>query len=201
MKKQPNINFGAAILFLIFSLLFFVLIFRFVSIQATGEAAGHALAAKAQQKYEREKTIQAKRGTIYDRNGEVIAEDTISYKLVAILDKSMKPDYVKDPGKTAAALSKAIDLEESEIYRILTKKTKDGEKPFQVEFGKEGRDLPLKTKREIEDMKLPGITFITDSKRFYPNGVFASHLVGYVEKKNQKQIRPIQSGCWASSRA
>jgi penicillin-binding protein 2B len=123
MKKQPNINFGAAILFLIFSLLFFVLIFRFVSIQVTGEAAGHALAAKAQQKYEREKTIQAKRGTIYDRNGEVIAEDTISYKLVAILDKSMKPDYVKDPEKTAAALSKAIDLEESEIYRILTKKT------------------------------------------------------------------------------
>ncbi|MCM3089488.1 penicillin-binding protein [Cytobacillus sp. AMY 15.2] len=186
MKKQPNINLGAAILFLIFSLLFFVLIFRFVSIQATGEAAGHALAAKAQQKYEREKTIQAKRGTIYDRNGEVIAEDTISYKLVAILDKSMKPDYVKDPGKTAAALSKAIDLEESEIYRILTKKTKDGDKPFQVEFGKEGRDLPLKTKREIEDMKLPGITFITDSKRFYPNGVFASHLVGYVEKKKTK---------------
>lgn len=186
MKKQPNINFGAAILFLIFSLLFFVLIFRFVSIQATGEAAGHALAAKAQQKYEREKTIQAKRGTIYDRNGEVIAEDTISYKLVAILDKSMKPDYVKDPGKTAAALSKAIDLEESEIYRILTKKTKNGKKPFQVEFGKEGRDLPLKTKREIEDMKLPGITFITDSKRFYPNGVFASHLVGYVEKNKSK---------------
>jgi penicillin-binding protein 2B len=35
-------------------------------------------------------------------------------------------------------------------------------------------------------MKLPGITFITDSKRFYPNGVFASHLIGYVEKKKAK---------------
>jgi penicillin-binding protein 2B len=183
MKKQPNINFGAAILFLIFSLLFFVLLFRFISIQITGEADGQVLAAKAQKKYEREKTIEARRGTIYDRNGEVIAEDTVSYKLVAILDESMKPGYVKDPDKTAKELSKAIDLEESEIYRILTKKTKDGETPFQVEFGKAGRDLPLKTKREIEDMKLPGITFITDSKRFYPNGVFASHLIGYVEKK------------------
>jgi penicillin-binding protein 2B len=186
MKKQPNINFGAAILFLIFSLLFFVLLFRFISIQITGEADGQVLAAKAQQKYEREKTIEARRGTIYDRNGEVIAEDTVSYKLVAILDESMKPGYVKDPDKTAKELSKAIDLEESEIYRILTKKTKDGETPFQVEFGKAGRDLPLKTKREIEDMKLPGITFITDSKRFYPNGVFASHLIGYVEKKKAK---------------
>lgn len=183
MKKQPNINFGAAILFLIFSLLFFVLLFRFLSIQVTGEADGQVLAAKAQQKYEREKTIEASRGTIFDRNGEVIAEDTVSYRLVAILDKSMKPDYVKDPEKTAKALSDVIDMEESEIYRTLTKKTKDGETPFQVEFGKAGRDLPLKTKRKIEDMELPGITFITDSKRFYPNGVFASHLIGYVEKK------------------
>ncbi|MBT2687932.1 penicillin-binding protein [Bacillus sp. ISL-47] len=189
MKKQPNINFGAAILFLIFSLLFFVLLFRFISIQITGEADGQVLAAKAQQKYEREKTIEARRGTIYDRNGEVIAEDTVSYKLVAILDKSMKPGYVKDPDKTAKKLSKAIDLEESEIYKILTKKTKDGETPFQVEFGKAGRDLPLKTKREIEEMKLPGITFITDSKRFYPNGVFASHLIGYVEKKKTETNR------------
>ncbi len=183
MKKQPNINFGAAILFLIFSLLFFVLLFRFLSIQVTGEADGQVLAAKAQQKYEREKTIEASRGTIFDRNGEVIAEDTVSYRLVAILDKSMKPDYVKDPEKTAKALSDVIDMEESEIYRTLTKKTKDGETPFQVEFGKAGRDLPLKTKRKIEDMELPGITYITDSKRFYPNGVFASHLIGYVEKK------------------
>lgn len=189
MKKQPNINFGAAILFLIFSLLFFVLLFRFISIQITGEADGQVLAAKAQQKYEREKTIEARRGTIYDRNGEVIAEDTVSYKLVAILDESMKPGYVKDPDKTAKKLSKAIDLEESEIYRILTKKTKDGKTPFQVEFGKAGRDLPLKTKREIEEMKLPGITFITDSKRFYPNGVFASHLIGYVEKKKSETNR------------
>ncbi|WP_394137009.1 penicillin-binding protein [Cytobacillus oceanisediminis] len=189
MKKQPNINFGAAILFLIFSLLFFVLLFRFISIQITGEADGQVLAAKAQQKYEREKTIEARRGTIYDRNGEVIAEDTVSYKLVAILDESMKPGYVKEPDKTAKKLSKAIDLEESEIYRILTKKTKDGKTPFQVEFGKAGRDLPLKTKREIEEMKLPGITFITDSKRFYPNGVFASHLIGYVEKKKTETNR------------
>lgn len=179
MKKQPNINVGAAILFLIFSLLFFVLLFRFISIQITGEAGGQVLAAKAQQKYEREKTIEARRGTIYDRNGEVIAEDTISYKLVAILDESMKPDYVKDPEKTAEALAGVIDMEESEIYSILSK---EGD-PFQVEFGKAGRDLPLKTKREIEELNLPGITFITDSKRFYPNGVFASHLIGYVEKK------------------
>lgn len=188
IKKQPNINFGAAILFVIFCLLFFVLLFRFISIQITGEVKGEALAAKAQQKYEKEKVIEARRGTIYDRNGEVIATDTNSYKLIAILDEEMttnkkKPRHVVDPEKTARELSKVIDMKESEIYRVLTKLNDKGELPFQVEFGKAGRDLSNQTKREIEELNLPGITFIKDSKRFYPNGVFASHLIGYVEKK------------------
>ncbi len=190
IKKQPNINFGAAILFVIFCLLFFVLLFRFLSIQVTGEVKGQALAAKATQKYQRERVIEAKRGSIYDRNGEVIATDTNSYKLVAILDKKMttnkkKPQHIVDPQKTARELSKIIEMNESDIYRILTKiNPKTNDVYAQVEFGKAGRDLSNQTKREIEDLKLPGITFIKDSKRFYPNGVFASHLVGYVEKKD-----------------
>ncbi|MFE8695283.1 penicillin-binding protein [Cytobacillus sp. FJAT-53684] len=188
MKKQPNINFGAAILFVIFGLLFFVLLYRFISIQVTGEAGGEILAVKAQQKYEKERTIEAKRGTIYDRNGEVIATDTNSYKLIAILSESMttnkkNPQHVVNPDKTARELAKVIDMKESEIYRLLTKLNDKNELPFQVEFGKAGRDLTNQTKREIEELKLPGITFIKDTKRFYPNGVFASHLVGYVEKK------------------
>lgn len=184
-KKQPNMNAGAAVLFLIFSLLFFILIFRFVSIQVTGEVHGQALAAKAKQKYTNEKVIEAVRGTIFDRKGEVIAEDTTAYTLVAILDESVtsspkKPRHVADPGKTARELAKYIDMDESDIYKRLTK-----EGVYQVEFGKAGRDISHQTKREIEELKLPGITFIRDSKRFYPNGIFSSHLVGYVEKEDK----------------
>ena len=51
IKKQKNINLGAAILFVIFSLLFFVLFFRFLFIQTTGEVEGQPLAAKAEQIY------------------------------------------------------------------------------------------------------------------------------------------------------
>lgn len=179
MRKQPNMNVGAALLFVLFCLLFFVLLFRFLSIQLTGEAAGQPLAAKAQQVYYKEGVLEAKRGTIYDRNGEVIAEDTSSYTLVAILSESMKPNYVSDKEKTAKELAKHIDLTESEILRILSKKTKNG--PFQVEFGRAGKDIPLQTKQAIEELKLPGITFVRESKRFYPNGIFSSHLIGYVD--------------------
>ncbi|MDF1506685.1 penicillin-binding transpeptidase domain-containing protein [Robertmurraya sp. DFI.2.37] len=178
IRKQPNMNVGAAILFILFCLLFFVLLFRFVSIQVTGEAAGQPLAAKAQQIYNKNGVLEAKRGTIYDRNGEVIAEDTSSYTLIAILDEKMKPNYVSDKEKTARELAKYLDLSESEILRVLSKKEK-----FQVEFGLAGKDISLQTKQEIEELKLPGITFIRESKRFYPNGVFSSHLIGFVETK------------------
>ncbi len=174
-------NVGAAGLFVIFGLLFFVLIFRYFSIQVTGEVGGFSLAAKAQQKHTSEGTLEGVRGVIYDRTGDVIAEDTTAYTLVAVLDEKMttnpkKPNHVTDPEKTARELAKIIDMKESEIYSILTKDQ------FQVEFGKAGRDISHQTKKEIEAFKLPGITFKRDSKRFYPNGVFASHLVGYADR-------------------
>jgi penicillin-binding protein 2B len=194
IKKQPNMNAGAAVLFVIFSLLFFILIFRFITIQVTGEVHGQALAARAQQKYSNDKVIEATRGTIFDRKGEVVAEDTTAYTLVAILNESVttnkkKPKHVSDPAKTAEVLAKYIDMSESDIYERLTRKD-----PWQVEFGKAGRDISHQAKRKIEEEKLPGITFLRDSKRFYPNGVFSSHLVGFVEKEETEDNKSVTSG-------
>src|SRR4051812_13999207 len=125
-KKQPYMNAGAAILFGIFGLLFFVLLFRYFSIQISGEVDGQPLAAKAQEKYSREGNLAALRGDIFDRNGEVIAEDTNAYTLIAILDKKMttnpkKPQHVKNLDKTAKELAKYLDMDQSEIYSILSK--------------------------------------------------------------------------------
>ncbi|GAE47084.1 peptidoglycan D,D-transpeptidase FtsI family protein [Mesobacillus boroniphilus] len=194
IKKQPNMNAGAAVLFVIFSLLFFILIFRFITIQFTGEVHGQALAARAQQKYSNDKVIEATRGTIFDRKGEVVAEDTTAYTLVAILNESVttnkkKPKHVNDPAKTAEVLAKYIDMSESDIYKRLTKKG-----AWQVEFGKAGRDISHQAKRKIEEEKLPGITFLRDSKRFYPNGVFSSHLVGFVEKAETEENKTVTFG-------
>ena len=179
--KKKNINYGAAILFIIFGLLFFVLAGRFVYIQVTGEAEGQLLAVKAQEKTLKERTLEANRGNIVDRNGSVLAEDTSAYKLIAVLDDSYvdskgNPKYVTDPEETAAALAEHIDMEESAILERLQKKD-----VFQVEFGKAGRDISHSVKQSIEKLDLPGISFIRDTKRFYPHGVFASHVIGYVE--------------------
>ncbi|KQL54724.1 penicillin-binding protein [Heyndrickxia shackletonii] len=183
-KKRVNINRGAGVLFLIFGLLFFIIIVRFFTIQVSGKVDGVDLAAKAAKQYLQMDKIKANRGTIYDDKGEIIAEDTASYTLGAILDKKMTtdpkhPHHVVDPQMTAEKLSQYIDMPEEDIYKRLTKKG-----PFQVEFGKAGNDISLETKKKIEALKLPGIIFIPGSKRFYPNGIFASHLIGYVSQKN-----------------
>lgn len=185
MFKQKNMKYGAAGLFFFFGLLFFVLILRFLYIEITGVAGGEVLAAKIDKKYEKQQVIEASRGSILDTNGEVIAEDTFSYIMRAVLSDSVtsnpgNPKHVVNPEETAKQLAKYIDMKEPDIFKRLTKKG-----AFQVEFGKAGRDLSQETKQKIEKLELPGITFERTNKRFYPNGVFASHLIGYVEKEEK----------------
>ncbi|MBM7647223.1 penicillin-binding protein 2B [Bacillus ectoiniformans] len=167
-------------------MLFFVLLMRFVYIQITGQADGHSLKNEALQKYLKTDVLEAKRGNIYDQHGQVIAEDTSSFTIAAILSPSMttnpkKPKHVVDPEKTADVLAKYLDMDEQDIEENLKKKA------FQVEFGSAGRDLSNSVKRKIEEEKLPGIIFIRDSKRFYPNGKFASHLIGFTQKLEEKK--------------
>ncbi|WP_026692127.1 penicillin-binding protein [Peribacillus kribbensis] len=188
-NKQKNISTGAVFLFFIFGLLFFILAGRFLYIQVTEEAGGTALGRKLETKYLREDILEAHRGSIVDRNGEAIAEDTVSYKLTAILDPSVTsslkhPKHVTDPKKTAEELAQYINMDEEDIYKRLTKKG-----VFQVEFGTAGKDISHQTKSKIDALKLPGIMFQRDSKRFYPNGVFASHVIGFVEGKYNEETK------------
>lgn len=180
--KNINMNRGAALLALIFGLLFLVIFVRFFYIQSTGTAHGQALAARAEELYESQRTIEASRGSILDRKGEVIAEDKSSYKLVAILDDQIttdpdNPEHVVDVEETAQKLAPLLNMEENEIVEVLSKDL------YQVEFGSAGRDISHTLKEEITKLELPGITFIRDTQRFYPNGIFASHLIGYAQKQ------------------
>ena len=51
----------------------------------------------------------------------------------------------------------------------------------QVEFGSAGKNLSVQVKEAIEAEKLPGIKFSESPARYYPNGIFASHLIGYTD--------------------
>ena len=171
--------------------LFFALFVRIFYIQSTGVINGQQLEAKAAALYEKEAVLTAERGKILDRNGGAIAEDTLSYRLIAVVSpdattNKKKPRHVTDAKKTAQVLANYISLDESKIYSILTKKLSDGRTPYQVEFGVSGRSLSHEVMSAIKEEKLPGITFVNDTTRYYPNGPFASHLIGFALKEEQK---------------
>ena len=185
-KKTLRFNVGALCMFLLFGVLFLILLGRITYIQATGVVDGHELEVEAAAKYQRQATLTADRGKIVDRNGIVIAEDTISYRVVAVIDPKATTNeknirHVVDPLYTAKALAEVIPLTEDRIYEILTQ---SGER-YQVEFGSAGRGLSYEQKEKIVDLELPGVLILNEKKRFYPNGTFASHLIGFAQKKEE----------------
>ncbi|WP_290490779.1 MULTISPECIES: penicillin-binding transpeptidase domain-containing protein [unclassified Aerococcus] len=161
---------------------FLLLIFgiRLTQIMVFGTVNGQDLSAQAQNLYDRSSILSAQRGTIYDVGGNPLAMDATSYSLYAVLTDEWSepedPQYVVDKENTAQILSQYIDLTAEEILERLN--TQDAS---QVEFGTAGQDLTYAEMKAIDDQNLPGIMFNETPTRMYPNGVFASHLIGYAE--------------------
>lgn len=125
------------------------------------------------------------RGSIYDKDGNSLAEDVASYTIIAYLDPSRsegskKEQHVSDIEMTANTLAPYINMEPSELKKILSKDA------YQVELGPGGRNLTQLQKEEIEALNLPGIGFEKSTKRYYPNGNFASYLLGYTVNKTDE---------------
>ena len=167
--------------------LFFLFAVRFSYIVIGGHVAGTSLAEKTKQLYQGSEVVKAKRGTIYDRNGVVLAEDASSYSIKAILSKTYtsgdKKLYVEEKNfdKIAEILHKNLSIDKKDALNIL----EDGAKKelYQVEFGSYGKNISQETKQNIEaDMKKEGVAglyFVDHQARMYPNGVFSSHFIGY----------------------
>lgn len=121
---------------------------------------------------------KAMRGNLYDRNGNVIAQDAKTYNIVCILDEN-RPSidgeitYVKDKEATASALSKILLIDYDKVLALFSQDI------YQTELGSAGRNLSKNTKDEIEALELPGIEFTDSIQRLYPNHTFASNLIGY----------------------
>lgn len=176
----------AGIFILFFSIVFLTITGRFLYIQITGEVNGVSLEAWAEEKRTSSYTMHAERGKILDRNGMTLAYDRPSYRLYAIVDESYSENaeeqlHVDDPKATAEKLAPLLDADESYIQESLEKGIEEGR--FQVEFGSIGRDLSKDLKDQIEAEEIPGIKFEEEPIRYYPNGMFASHIIGFAREQ------------------
>jgi penicillin-binding protein 2B len=141
------------------------------------------------QAYSQEVNLQrsvvfARRGTLYDTNLTILAEDVRSYTLYAIVDPTRpsmdgQQAYVSDFSLTAQQLAPILHLSEDYILDRLSSAD------YQTEFGPKGSDLTLAQKQAIEALELPGLGFTETLSRLYPQGSFASHLLGFVNDDDQ----------------
>lgn len=132
-------------------------------------------------------TIYAKRGSIFDRDGNPLAINVTSYTVIAYLSpkrtgSSSTIKHVQDPEYTAYKLSPILDMSVEKLKNLMSQDA------YQVELGPGGRGITELKKQEIEALELPGIDFIEDQKRYYPNGDFASYSIGYAKKNDDGSI-------------
>ncbi len=199
MNKARIINMST-IFIIIFVFIFACLIIKLLYIGTHHIYVGdNKLSVFANARDTRKKTLYAKRGTIYSKEGEVLAKDVNSYTVIAYLDPSRtkdpeRPYHVVDKEKTAELLSPLINMTKEKILKLLnsTYKSCNEDKtecvkkvPYQVELGPGGRGITELLKDQIEELDLPGIDFLSSTKRYYPNGDILSYTLGYAKTNSE----------------
>ena len=119
---------------------------------------------------ERERSIKAKRGSIYDRNGVVLAGNQ------AVCSISVIHNQIEDPGTVIRVLSDKLELPEEDVRRRVEKRSV--REKIKSNVDKELAD-------EIRAMNLAGVMIDEDYKRYYPYSTLASHVLGFTGSDNQ----------------
>ena len=172
--------------------LFFVFLINFAIIIGTDTKFGVDLSEGANQVHRKTVTVQAKRGTIYDRTGYPIAQDSTTYTVYAVIDKNFLSAqkeilYVQESQFNIVAdiFHEHLDMEKDYVLSQLRQP-----KLNQVYFGPKGKNITYGTMTAIaeaaEAAGIKGISFSASPGRLYSNGVFASHFIGLAQLKDNE---------------
>lgn len=160
-KEKYTLVFGAFILgfTLLAGRLCYLMIFR-----------SEELSKKALNIEQRERTIKAARGKIYDRNGIVLADNQ------AVCSVSVIYYQIKEPQKVIKLLSQKLALSEEEVKKKVEKVSSRE---------KIKSNVPKSVSDEIREAGLDGVKVDEDYKRYYPFGTLASKVLGFAGADNQ----------------
>lgn len=177
MKREvlnKNKKFYANVFTIIFFFFILIAIGRLGYLCLSNNVDGINLKTFSKKRNTARETLYSLRGSIYDINGDVLAQTINSYTIIAYLEESRgKGYYVENKEEAATKLATVLDIEEEKILNILKKDA------YQVEFGSKGKGLTELQKESIENLEIDGIDFITTHKRYYPNNDFLSYIIGY----------------------
>ncbi|MEJ2179548.1 MAG: penicillin-binding protein 2 [Gammaproteobacteria bacterium] len=127
--------------------------------------------------------IPPTRGLIYDRNGELLAENLPAYNL------ELTPERIKNMDATIASLGEIIEITDADIER------------FKEQLGPYNRfkPIPLRTRLSDEEVariavnryRFPGVDIAAGLIRHYPQQGLMSHAIGYVGRINERELERI----------
>ena len=158
------------LVFIILLVLLVVIIFRVFYIQVFDY---NKLKEYADDLWSRELPIEASRGKILDRNGEILADNLTTTSLILI------PNQIKDKEKTTSSLADILNVSYEEMKKHVYKKTS-------IErVHPEGRRLSYDIAEKISNLNIDGVYLVKEAKRYYPYENLLSHSLGYVGIDNQ----------------
>jgi len=133
------------------------------------------LQAKAERQQTKGVAVDARRGEIVDRNGKVLARSVEQNAIYAV------PSAVKSPTATIDRLCEAFrDCTAEERAKLADRFRRN--KNFA--WVRHASRVPPETAAKVAALELPGIGFVHESVRYYPNNDLASHALGYVGAEN-----------------
>jgi penicillin-binding protein 2 len=126
------------------------------------------------------RTVEAPRGLILDRNGDVIVENRASFDLY------LMPEDVPDSEEVARRLAKILQVPPEEMRKRLSSRE---DMPFQPLLLRKGIDEQTVVAIEEQKIDLPGVNLQVRPVRAYPAGGTAATLLGYVSEVNHAQLQ------------
>jgi len=185
-NKKQNWKFPKKV-FVIYLVFILILLIQLIHLSLFKNIYGINMKEFALNRNTTSNTIHATRGSVFDRDGSSLAINVTSYTVIAYLSPtrtglSTTVKHVEDPEYTAYKLAPILNMSVEKLTELMSQDL------YQVELGPGGRGITELKKQEIEALELPGIDFIEDQKRYYPNGDFASYIIGYAKKNDDGSI-------------
>jgi len=129
---------------------------------------------------ERALPVTARRGTIYDRHGEVLAGSRAGFT-VSLLDlaKRDRPEVVR-------YLAALLEMDENRIEQVIAERRFSTFAPIRLKNDVSPEVVAKIRERQLE---LPGVIIETQPVRDYPGGSMAAHLLGYVAEVSPAELQ------------
>ncbi|MBX6394727.1 MAG: PASTA domain-containing protein [Alicyclobacillaceae bacterium] len=133
-----------------------------------------AWAAMAEHVWVADHDLPAKRGAILDRNGRVLAQTVTAYNVVLHTKAQQFPKIPAVDDHAVNQLAPLVHMTPEEIRQVMASA---GE---WTELRPGGMRIDEETAQKIRSLKLPGVFLTETSKRVYPEGSLAAHVIGFV---------------------